>query len=116
MWKPVARIPSILRRLTGLLVFIPDYLITRYFYDNPRQFSPAMLTDLRSATVSNDTFVVLAVRNRFYLHLARLSLPLDAMIDSFVKSQEENGHLLLHDVSFHFNFFTNRFKLFINFD
>ena len=64
-----------------------------------------MLTDLRSATVSNDTFAVLAVRNRFYLHLARESLPVDTLINSFVKSQEENGHLLLHDVSFHLNFF-----------
>lgn len=83
-----------------MIVLILDYLITRYFYDDPRQFSPAMLTDLRSATVNNETFAVVAVRNQFHLHLARLSLPLDALIDSFVKSQEENGHVLLHDVSF----------------
>ena len=66
-----------------------------------------MLTDLRSATVNNETFAVVAVRNRFHLHLARLSLPLDALIDSFVKSQEENGHLLLHDVSFHLYYVTS---------
>lgn len=73
--------------------------MTRYYYDNPCQYTPAILTDLRSAMVNNETFAVMAVKNRFHLYLKHLSLSLNVILDRFVRSQEENGHLLMHNVS-----------------
>jgi endoribonuclease Dicer len=76
-----------------------DYLVTRYFYDNPLEYTPAILTDLRSAMVNNETFAVMAVKNHFHLYLKHLSLSLNVILDRFVRAQEENGHLLMHNVS-----------------
>jgi endoribonuclease Dicer len=49
--------------------------------------------------VNNETFAVMAVKNRFHLYLKHLSLSLNVILDRFVRSQEENGHLLMHNVS-----------------
>ena len=73
--------------------------MTRFYYDNPRQYSPAVLTDLRSAMVNNQTFAVMAVKNRFHLYVKHESLKLSLIMDQFVRAQEDNKHLLLHDVS-----------------
>ena len=78
--------------------FLTDFLVTRYYYDDDHQYSPAMLTDLRSAVVNNETFAVIAVRNGFHVHLKHDSYPLSVMVDKFVKAQEENGHSLMHNV------------------
>lgn len=58
-----------------------------------------MLTDLRTAIVNNETFAVIAVRNRFHLYLKHLSLSLNADLDRFIRAQEENGHPYMHNVS-----------------
>lgn len=81
-----------------LLSLLIDYLVTRFHYDHPLEYSPAVLTDLRSAMVNNETFAVTAVRNNFHLYLKHQSLSLSLMIDGFVRAQEDNGHLLMHDV------------------
>ena len=86
----------------NLFVFcqFTDYLVTRFHYDNPQEYSPAELTDLRSAMVNNETFAAIAVRNNFHLYLKHQSLSLSVMVDGFVRAQEDNGHLLMHDVIF----------------
>lgn len=74
-------------------------MVTKFYYANPYQYSPAILTDLRSAVVNNQTFAVIAVKNQFHLYLKHLSLNLSLIIDRFVRTQEENGHTLMHEVS-----------------
>lgn len=85
-----------------------DYLVTRFYFDNPCEYTPAILTDLRSAVVNNETFAIMAVKNRFHLYLKHLSLSLNAILDRFIRAQEENGHLLMHNVSTR-NIFTRFF-------
>lgn len=43
-----------------------DYLITRYLFEHKKQYSPGVLTDLRSALVNNTIFASLAVKYNFY--------------------------------------------------
>ena len=62
------------------------------------EYSPAELTDLRSAMVNNETFAAIAVRNSFHLYLKHQSLSLSVMVDGFVRAQQDNGHLLMNDV------------------
>jgi len=50
--------------------------------------------------VNNETFAAIAVRNNFHLYLKHQSLSLSVMVDGFVRAQEDNGHLLMHDVIF----------------
>lgn len=76
-----------------------DYLVTRFYYDSPSLYSPAVLTDLKSAMVNNQTFAVIAVKNHYHLYLKHLSVSLNLIVDRFVQTQEENGHMLIHDVS-----------------
>ena len=75
-----------------------DYLVTRYYYDDPLEYSPAILTDLRSATVNNEMFAVLAVRHGFHSHLKYMSVTLTALLDQFIRIQEQNGHKTKHNV------------------
>lgn len=77
-----------------------DYLVTRMFYDNPKEYNPGALTDLKSATVNNETFAILAVKNRFHLFLKHASLEVCSTIDGFINLQENNSHQLVHHVSF----------------
>ncbi|KZS02245.1 Uncharacterized protein APZ42_000786 [Daphnia magna] len=93
------RITNCYQRLEFLGDAVLDYLVTRFYFDNPCQYSPAILTDLRSAMVNNETFAIIAVRNRFHLYLKHLSLNLNAILDRFIRAQEENGHLFMHNVS-----------------
>lgn len=91
------RITNCYQRLEFLGDAVLDYLVTRFYFDNPCQYSPAILTDLRSAMVNNETFAIIAVRNRFHLYLKHLSLNLNAILDRFIRAQEENGHLFMHN-------------------
>ncbi|KAI9553581.1 hypothetical protein GHT06_021502 [Daphnia sinensis] len=91
------RITNCYQRLEFLGDAVLDYLVTRFYFDNPCQYSPAILTDLRSAVVNNETFAILAVKNRFHLYIKHLSLHLNAILDRFVRAQEENGHLFMHN-------------------
>lgn len=45
---------------------ILDYLITRFLFEHKKQYSPGVLTDLRSALVNNTIFASLAVKYSFH--------------------------------------------------
>ncbi|KAK5639662.1 hypothetical protein RI129_012154 [Pyrocoelia pectoralis] len=68
------------QRLEFLGDAVLDYVITRHLYEDPRMHSPGALTDLRSALVNNTIFASLAV------------------IERFVRIQEESGHALVEDL------------------
>ena len=76
-----------------------DYLVTRFYFDDERKYSPAGLTDLRSATVNNATFAVLAVRHGFHHFLKHMSPTLEFSLDKFIRIQNDNNHQILDDVS-----------------
>ncbi len=79
--------------------------MTRFYFDDERKYSPAGLTDLRSATVNNATFAVLAVRNGFHTFLKHMSPTLEFSLDKFIRIQNDNKHQILDDVScLHYNF------------
>ena len=76
-----------------------DYRVTRVYFDDERKYSPAGLTDLRSATVNNATFAVLAVRHGFHHFLKHMSPTLEFSLDKFIRIQNDNNHQILDDVS-----------------
>lgn len=43
-----------------------DYLITRFLFEHKKQYSPGVLTDLRSSLVNNTIFASLAVKYNFH--------------------------------------------------
>ena len=53
-------------RLEFLGDAVLDYMITRHLFEDRRQHSPGVLTDLRSALVNNTIFASLAVKYRFH--------------------------------------------------
>lgn len=54
------------QRLEFLGDAVLDYMITRYLFEDERQYSPGVLTDLRSALVNNTIFASLAVKYDFH--------------------------------------------------
>ncbi|XP_078036312.1 endoribonuclease Dcr-1 isoform X2 [Augochlora pura] len=86
------RLTDCYQRLEFLGDAVLDYLITRHLYEDTRQHSPGALTDLRSALVNNTIFASLAVRCGFHKYFRHLSPGLSAVINRFVRIQEENGH------------------------
>ncbi|XP_076297462.1 endoribonuclease Dcr-1 isoform X1 [Lasioglossum baleicum] len=86
------RLTDCYQRLEFLGDAVLDYLITRHLYEDARQHSPGALTDLRSALVNNTIFASLAVRCGFHKYFRHLSPGLSAVINRFVRIQEENGH------------------------
>ncbi|XP_015439626.1 PREDICTED: endoribonuclease Dcr-1 [Dufourea novaeangliae] len=86
------RLTDCYQRLEFLGDAVLDYLITRHLYEDSRQHSPGALTDLRSALVNNTIFASLAVRCGFHKYFRHLSPGLSAVINRFVRIQEENGH------------------------
>jgi endoribonuclease Dicer len=55
-----------LQRLEFLGDAILDYMITRFLFEHKKQYSPGVLTDLRSALVNNTIFASLAVKYNFH--------------------------------------------------
>jgi len=43
-----------------------DFVITRHLYDDSRQYTPGVLTDLRSALVNNSIFASFVVKHNFH--------------------------------------------------
>ncbi|XP_045154133.1 endoribonuclease Dicer-like [Echinops telfairi] len=79
------------QRLEFLGDAILDYLITKHLYEDPRQHSPGVLTDLRSALVNNTVFASLAVKYDFHKYFQAASPTLVDVIHGFVQFQlEEN--------------------------
>ena len=73
--------------------------MTRSYFDDERKYSPSDLMDLRSATVKNATFGVLAVRHSFQ-HFLKIELNLLIYsLQIFPRCQKHNGHQIPDDVS-----------------
>lgn len=91
--------PSILiyqdcyQRLEFLGDAILDYLITKHLYEDPRQHSPGVLTDLRSALVNNTIFASLAVKYDYHKYFKAVSPELFHVIDDFVQFQMEKNEM-----------------------
>ncbi|KAL6578542.1 Dicer dimerization domain [Orobanche minor] len=73
------------QRLEFLGDAVLDILITCHLYENHRNVDPGMLTDLRSASVNNDSFALAAVRCNLHPHLQHGSFHIEDQISLFVK-------------------------------
>ena len=78
------RVTGCYQRLEFLGDAILDYMITRFLFEHKKQYSPGVLTDLRSALVNNTIFASLAVKYNFHKHFVMLCPPLYQMIEKFV--------------------------------
>ncbi|PAV60477.1 hypothetical protein WR25_10602 [Diploscapter pachys] len=87
------RITGCYQRLEFLGDAVLDYMITRYLYEDARQYSPGVLTDLRSALVNNTIFASLAVKYNFHKHFIAMCPGLHHMIEKFVKLCKERNFL-----------------------
>ncbi|KAM9707756.1 endoribonuclease Dicer isoform 2-T2 [Menidia menidia] len=81
------------QRLEFLGDAILDYLITKHLYEDPRQHSPGVLTDLRSALVNNTIFASLAVKYDYHKYFKAISPELFHVIDDFVQFQMEKNEM-----------------------
>ncbi|XP_029806068.1 endoribonuclease Dicer isoform X2 [Suricata suricatta] len=81
------------QRLEFLGDAILDYLITKHLYEDPRQHSPGVLTDLRSALVNNTIFASLAVKHDYHKYFKAVSPELFHVIDDFVQFQLEKDEM-----------------------
>ncbi|CAL8995994.1 unnamed protein product [Prunus brigantina] len=83
-------------RLEFLGDSVLDLLITRHLYDSHTDIDPGELTDLRSASVNNENFAQVAVRQNLQQHLQHSSGLLLSQITEYVKSLSEpdNGTTL----------------------
>ncbi|KAM9294252.1 endoribonuclease Dicer [Gastrophryne carolinensis] len=81
------------QRLEFLGDAILDYLITKHLYEDPRQHSPGVLTDLRSALVNNTIFASLAVKYDYHKYFKAVSPELFHVIDDFVQFQLEKDEM-----------------------
>ncbi|VDL72636.1 unnamed protein product [Nippostrongylus brasiliensis] len=85
------RITGCYQRLEFLGDAVLDYTITRYLFEDQRQYSPGVLTDLRSALVNNTIFASLAVKYDFHKHFVAMCPGLHHMIEKFVKLCSERN-------------------------
>ncbi|CAB3402204.1 unnamed protein product [Caenorhabditis bovis] len=85
------RITGCYQRLEFLGDAVLDYMITRYLFEDVRQYSPGVLTDLRSALVNNTIFASLAVKYEFQKHFVAMCPGLHHMIEKFVKLCSERN-------------------------
>lgn len=96
-WNPIvvySALPSdCYQRLEFLGDAILDYLITKHLYEDPRQHSPGVLTDLRSALVNNTIFASLAVKYDYHKYFKAISPELFHVIDDFVQFQLEKDEM-----------------------
>jgi hypothetical protein len=81
------------------ITLFSDYLVTRSYFDDERKYSPTDLIDLRSATVKNVTFGVMAARHAFQAFLKFESENLEYSLRKFHRIQERFGHQMPDDVS-----------------
>ncbi|CAI2349147.1 unnamed protein product [Caenorhabditis sp. 36 PRJEB53466] len=79
------RVTGCYQRLEFLGDAVLDYMITRYLFEDVRQYSPGVLTDLRSALVNNTIFASLAIKYEFQKHFIAMCPGLHHMIEKFVK-------------------------------
>ncbi|WCJ38880.1 dicer-like 2 [Euphorbia peplus] len=84
----VVEIPRCYQRLEYLGDSVLDYLVTVYLYEKYPGLSPGLLTDLRSASVNNDTYALCALRKGLHKHILHASQKLRKDIDSIVTDLE----------------------------
>ncbi|KAI1729942.1 ribonuclease III domain-containing protein [Ditylenchus destructor] len=80
------------QRLEFLGDAVLDYLITRFLFEHEKQYSPGVLTDLRSALVNNTIFASLAVKFGFHKHFIAICPGLYHMIEKFVNLCKSKGN------------------------
>ncbi|XP_007012461.2 PREDICTED: endoribonuclease Dicer homolog 3 [Theobroma cacao] len=78
------------QRLEFLGDSVLDLLITQYLYHNHTDIDPGELTDLRSASVNNESFAQVAVRHDLHKHLQHCSTLLSNQISEYVQSFPES--------------------------
>ncbi|XP_067000048.2 endoribonuclease Dcr-2 [Anabrus simplex] len=88
------RVTDCYQRLEFLGDAILDFLITCHIYETCGNLTPGELTDLRSSLVNNITFGCLAVRNKFHQYCKYESVRLFDKIDTFVRFQESQNHVV----------------------
>ncbi|XP_065874496.1 endoribonuclease Dicer homolog 2-like isoform X2 [Euphorbia lathyris] len=84
----IAEIPRCYQRLEYLGDSVLDYLITVYLYEKYPGLSPGLLTDLRSASVNNDSYAICALRKGLHKHILHASQKLRKDIDNTVTDLE----------------------------
>ncbi|KAF3337365.1 endoribonuclease Dicer 3a-like protein [Carex littledalei] len=78
------------QRLEFLGDSVLDILITRHLYEKYTDVDPGELTDLRSASVNNETFAQTAVRHKLHLHLQHGSGLLLQQITDYIRALGES--------------------------
>lgn len=78
------------QRLEFLGDAVLDYLVTRFIYEDPKQFTPGDMTHLRAALTNNSFFGSLAVKHNFHVHLKLNSYELYRSIHSFADKFNKN--------------------------
>ncbi|KAL3566321.1 hypothetical protein D5086_031736 [Populus alba] len=78
------------QRLEFLGDSVLDLLITWHLYQSHTDVDPGELTDLRSASVNNDNFAQVAVKQNLYTHLLHCSTLLQSQIREYVNSFHES--------------------------
>lgn len=79
-----------MQRLEFLGDSVLDILITRHLYEKYTDIDPGELTDLRSASVNNETFARAAVRHKLHLHLQHGSGLLLQQITDYIRAIGES--------------------------
>ncbi|XP_058760418.1 endoribonuclease Dicer homolog 3a-like [Vicia villosa] len=77
-------------RLEFLGDSVLDLLITWHLYQSHTEIDPGELTDLRSASVNNDSFAQAAVKHNLHPHLMHSSGLLQGQISEYVKAISES--------------------------
>ncbi|GMI97873.1 dicer-like 3, DICER-LIKE 3 [Hibiscus trionum] len=85
------------QRLEFLGDSVLDLLITQYLYHNHTDIDPGELTDLRSASVNNESFAQVVVRHDLYKHLQHCSTLLSDQISEYVQSLTESQNTTRSD-------------------
>ncbi|XP_078169437.1 endoribonuclease Dicer homolog 3a-like [Carex rostrata] len=78
------------QRLEFLGDSVLDILITRHLYEKYTDVDPGELTDLRSASVNNETFAQTAIRHKLHLHLQHGSGLLLQQITDYIRALGES--------------------------
>lgn len=83
-------IKCLFQRLEFLGDAVLDVLITRYLFNNHTNIDPGELTDLRSASVNNESFAQAAVKHSLQLHLQHYSGSLASQVTEYVNCLMES--------------------------
>ncbi|XP_050365532.1 endoribonuclease Dicer homolog 3-like [Argentina anserina] len=88
------------QRLEFLGDSVLDVLITQHLYRSHTDVDPGVLTDLRSAAVSNENFARAAIRQNLHPHLQHCSGLLQSHISEYERliTEAENSTISLEDV------------------